>query len=802
MSYGIEIFGDGIRNPERTRYGVCGVCVDSEHRRFIWNDNRAARFSGNKDQRISLSTIWRYVMERAQDEMLDVRAKLPDLEVDPFQALGQLIRVTVQDDKVSKGHVVLAVDNSTTELTQERIITAASHAGVAPFSLLWRPVAACLYLLSQKQETPKVGDKLIFVDMDSLRPEITMLTVKKWENTQSLVPQRRRFQWENILLDDQFAFKAKQSILEVMAKATQSGSNQWETGFFAEDFGSFIETCQPKGSWCLNGLAYTWHPFDATITDQALRQQGVEGNIHSIIQRVSDKAKNPNDRIYWTGWLAHRYKSLLPKSHVVLPPDAIVKGCSIYGECRDKDGPTYYDSLPGLYILSKIQELATYAFFTLVDPEISVPGGRGWRLPAPLSRFSVDENISMFTAYIKRDDWDKCRKATIPLPAPAPDIIPVNVHCAMKPAQGRAVVSIESQDQQSMVFGEIKQLILNWDKMEETDFELFVAPKVYPVIGRLKGDEEYANIVRHFLDSNMSFSDIVNYRGHNVQFWKLMEPWGTNPPWGFTPHWHSEPVRGMFGIGSDYLKQEDCHAIIGRIQNLPNQPNADSIKFFNYLFDAVPESFMARMRNMLSENTPDFRAWCLTQFGNWHLFNSWNWGYTPGRVIKTADDFNLFMDFMIRHSANNGYPCYPEATFTHLYFWSFFRCLCYRADVIKADSKKALEVIRMLDKYARAGLLLGGGHQIQNARKFVLCAFLFALRYRSANAAFLQPGSGELYNSIDDCIEHVVPVVNAVGIIPGDLGIANLNAFVLKFLRQTATKADMAALEGLVTSMS
>jgi hypothetical protein len=206
-----------------------------------------------------------------------------------------------------------------------------------------------------------------------------------------------------------------------------------------------------------------------------------------------------------------------------------------------------------------------------------------------------------------------------------------------------------------------------------------------------------------------------------------------------------------------------------------------------------PESFKNELREKFSQDRPSF----VERPGRGTPRPSWNWVIAPGRVFSTGEDFEIFLDFMIRHGEDS-YPTYPNDSFTRHYWWSFFRCLCYHTDTVNVPPEKILAVLKMIHAFVT------GGNADRTDVKYCLCAILFSLRLRRLHPDFLQPVDGvcnELAHAIKEAMPRIPypPTMLASAQDPHGEG---LNGLVMRFLMQTASKDDYKAIEGLTTSMA
>lgn len=804
MSIVIDIAGyairlrrsDGVARPEtRTLLGHCGVPPRVPRESFIWNTPNAVRLSTPRIA-VPLADTW-CALSKAESESFEWLYDSGDpgylsLVDMPGEAIAQIV------PEVKKHKTIVAIDNQLSEIGQEWLLNSLGTAGVGDVELLWRPVALLLaYLSSASPGAHESGDLIVVVDAESTRPEITCLELR--EHRGRLLPMRRaprepqpkEFSWGT--------YQCFRRIAERVAGNSPDLMRELLGGTFAAEFAAFAMGAHAGDIWCRLGSEHV---------RVALGDPDIQRRRRDVLDKITTEAVRMDvvrchdlsqaTAVLWHGWPLNEVKGLGKTGlDVMLPSDAVAMGAEIYAQRLLSGEPTYLDTLPGLYILSAVKELGTFAYFPLVEAGVQ-EGGQIWRLRTPLTRFSVAQGASKFSAFLRRSDEPQCRKVITEIPAPDEDT-PVIIRAEMKPASGRAKVTIEGAEGHEDVFGSKRAVILNWKNMTEVDDPVVYAPEVYPVRGRLFDDDdpEYMDILLEFLaDEHATPYSEYQYRGHDVPFWKLMEPWGYSPPWysgwGAPPGWSNEPTRGMFGSAYIEIERDLVDRLAQRINKVKTQ---DRVKFLNYMFIYAPESHKEEMRRKFSASNPSLNE--LNNGGA--LVPSFNWVIGPGRVFSTREDFIIFMDFMHRH-ASSGYPDYPNSSFTQHYWWSLFRCLCYHPDTANVPSEMIIKTLRMLLFYAQIT------HMNGKVAKYCLCAILFSLRLRSSVPDFLQPGD-ELCNELAEAIQdhHIFPSVTYPPAMLADVEDPDgdgLNGFVLRFLLQTASTRDLKALEGLTTSMA
>lgn len=778
-----------------TLFGVSGLPPRLAKESFVWNRPRAIRQS-RPIKSLPLADAWRNFIDRKDSFFswdYDSGAKGQALMVNMLA--DGLIQILPDS---SSAKTVIAIDNHLPESRQESIIQSMAGAGIVDLELLWRPVALAIsFLESHGKDRVRAGDQVLVVDIESRTPETTLLKINYHDG--SLIPLRSAPRKDDIVDLGCDIYKIRRQIAFDIAGKDSNVTDQLCNGPFASGFIAFTENLAYEDVWCQKNDQFFKIGLDKANATECLKRHVNEGLFQKIKEIVCDKYDFTNiAAVLWHGWPFRMASVNLDREkELVMPEKAVSHGTSLYAHKLTSGLPTYLDTLPGLYILSEIKELKTYAFFHLVKPSV-VEGGKAWRRHEPLTRFAVRHGIDKFTTVLRRSDEKMCRQLITALPQTPNKDTPVLIQAEMRPAHGHAQVTIEGDKNYQEVFGDIRRIKLDWRSMKKIEIPIVYAPEVYPVKGRLfdAKDKEYQNVLEGFLEqSEPNLYHDIEYRGHRFPFWKLMEPWGLKPPWhrgrGRATNWKTEQTRGMFGS----LKLPVDKELIQRLAQLINDTvwMGDKIKFLNYMFIYTSDNFKNQLRDKFVQIKPSFKE--RTEYGRKRP--SWNWVIAPGRVFSTKDDFEIFLDFMISH-ASEGYPDYPDKTFTQHYWWSFFRCLCYHEDTVYADPDKILDILRMIHVFFNKERLNG------KIAKYCLCAILFSLRLRSRFPDFLQPGDpfcAELIKDIQSQIPRVPYPPSMLASVSAPHG-EGLNEFVLRFLMQTASVDDFKALEGLTTSMA
>jgi len=803
MHIGIDISGDALRHQglitgqevSGTSFGVIGIPPRLAKESFVWNRRRAIR-SSKPSKTLALAKAWRDFINNENSAFTW-----------PYESgdTGQALMVNMLSDSFvqniadcTSAKTVIAINNRLSESRQEALLLSLVGAGIADVELLWRPVAIALSFLDNiGLEHFEEDNQLLVVDLECYKPEATVLELRKYKDT--LVPLRRAPKKDEHLGLNYDIYNIRREIAANIAGNDSNITNQLCAGPFAHEFIEFTEN-QPHGDvWCRRNNEHFRVNLDDPSARNILKHYVNPDSLRNILQKVYEKHDLQQiAAVLCHGWpFRVGYTEGYHEKEILLPSDSVCRGAALYADKLLAELPTYLDTLPGLYILSEVKELGTYAFFHLVKPNV-IPGGHLWKRQEPLTRFSVRHGIGDFTTVLRRSDESKCRQLITKLPQKPSEDTPVLIRSKIRPAQGHASVTIEGADGHEDVFGDVRQVKLNWKSMTEVEIPIVFAPEVYPVRGRLfdDNDPEYLEVLTDFLDQNEATPyQEVRYRGRSMEFWKLMEPWGLKPPWhkgrGRPRDWTEQPTRGMFGSMRLPIEKKLIQRLGQRI--IEKTWTQDRVKFLNYMFIYAPDSYKQDLRDKFTKDAPSFHE--KTAYGRKRP--SWNWVIAPGRVFSTRDDFELFIDFMLSH-AEEGYPAYPDSSFTQHYWWSFFRCLCYHSDTVNVSPGKIINVLKMIHVF------VNNSNRNNKVAKYCLCAILFSLRLRSRFPDFLQPGDSFCNDLVDD-IRAVMPRVKyppaMLSTIQDPHG-EGLNGFVLRFLLQTASKEDFRALEGLTTSMA
>lgn len=791
-------------------YGIQGI-PPKWNEPIIWNDPQAVRYTYS-DRLLSLmETWWRF--SQNHHAKLDF---MKPTEVDPVSAnavdlLCEAMKAHIPDH--AEEFTVLAVDNLLPEFQQTALLRAMGAIGFGKRELLWRPIAIALAHLSSIDSIPyKEKDLLVIVDTDTYIPEITILTLK--EHRGHLVPLRDYPKLKRKPEEQPYAGYCTYNLLNDLAGSVlfedEAVANQLLSGPFTSAFFKYLNSGSEDEIWIRKELD---HQRVAASEEWRSFLRGVEisgESFHGLKEEVDRNVeKSGAVATLWNGMISRLHETEIGE-YSLMPDDTISVGASEYGRRRLAGIPGYLDTLPGLKIMGKKQEGRTVDFEMLIWPG-ELEGGE-IRRSEPRSEFSLEEETKDFTAVLNNVAEDTYRQYITQLPkVQYSGLIPLILNAEAQPGQGNAKVTIQGAEGYENAFGDIRFIELDWEKglpFEKPTPAVYRGPEHYPVRGRIADDPDCRSVAQQFVDEDLHVGSSVRFRGRNVGYMRVHEPWGFNDPFRGQL---GEPTRALFGALDE--KDPEITALadsIGQMIQNKVRITKDRHKYLNYMFRYAPEGFRAELRHLFSIRNPDL---------------NWNTVYAVGRTFYRRDDFELFLDFFLQKSQNSGFPDYPNEDFIPAYFWSFFRGLCFYEDTAAADRGKVEGVLDCIFNYSKHCSNVGwpGGRRA-NVIKYLLCGILFSLRLRKYHRDFLAPendkngggGNGdqgggaltaqggstaEMFNKMTKTITNLIPRVDYPVAMFAVVQPDKLNDYVLRFLNEKQSVEDISALHGLVISM-
>jgi hypothetical protein len=799
MAIGIDLTGDALRfaigevqDPKTGFIGGIQGILPRKNEAIVWNNPKALRQSINCN-RISLGSLWNEFLSDP-DSRFHWKTETGTLQEAPVvKGIADAIVQNIPKCRTSK--TIIAISNLLSEVAQDRLINAMKTAGIANIELLWRPIAITLSHLSSNQDHYEEGDRIVVIDGESISIEVTEFELRQRESV--IIPKRKLpSKLERSHKSNTNITSYRIAIGQKIANGDNRLFDQLFTGPFSCEFIAFTEGLPHSEFWY-----YTERDqFKYIDLSETYIQESSKTEYAKLLSDLSESISmiNEDDQLVmlWHG-MPFRIDPNTPilNEAIILTDQAVALGAMLYGDKLGKGQSTYLDMLPGLEVHSKSTKTNTFNFYELI-PEGEIPGGSISRLDEPLTGFNLKDGLKDFNIILRTTYNEECKKLTTKLPnSKRGGDVPLLIRAEMRPAQGHALVTIEGSAGHEDVFGDIRRVKLDWDTMEKHEFDdVYSGPEVYPVNGRIIDDPECLNLVKYVVENKLAMNSGVAFKSHRVSFNKVFEPWGYKWPWGDNLR---EPTRGLFGTIQS--ENSDFQKLAHSLADIINQEGRNNrYKHLNQLFRFTPDWFLNDLRNAYSADEPQI--------------DNWNMAFAPGRVFYEVKDFELFLDSIIRMSKHCGYPAHPDESYVAKYYWSFFRALCYYEETAYVDSKKIERVLNTLHRYINSrarenwaprtgetGIWAQGN--VENVKKFCLCAILFSLRHRKKNKKFLKPNS-EAWEVVSDDILNKIGRVNYPVTMFATQQPDFLNDYVYRFLSCEASKQDFSALEGLTTSMS
>jgi len=804
MAFGIDIIADGLISAgvgshsewKMTAHGIVGV-IPRQNEPIIWDNPRALR-SSTPGPYISLTDAWSEFMISERGDSKCGWDNSEGYSDDP-KAVNLIAEAIKQNiPKSDLENTAIAIDNTMNEFQQDSLLKAFKYLGFTKVELLWRPIAICLYFLNQiGRENFNEFDKIAIADFDSYYPELTILTLKYlrddageiiYDNEKKceLVPLRSLPQESNFLGSIYNSYRLKREFISLIFNDSNT-IEQLQCGPFSSDFFSFLDSGDYKECFIGKNLSYKKLIFD-NVWKNDIAQHSLDNiSFESMMKKIrnNEEYKSATYKVL-NGFPARSQDlSLFSSDENLVDKKAVAEGAADYMQRRLDGKATYLDTLPGLEIFSNLDD-GGYKFFRLLDKG-EVEGGKRKRMGEKLPGFNLERDTETFNSVLRDMTTEETKILQTSIPPHDYDYhVPLLINAEMTPANGHAIVTIEGDSDHTDVFGRKRKIKLNWKSMKNYDIpDNYSGPEFYPVRGRIGDDIECRNIVKKHVSVEGRMSSSYPYpclcdNTPNIQYHKLHGPWGYYCACG-NKRLENEPTRAMFGAYKE--NDDEIDTLAKGISNLIYDFETSTMnrhKYLNYMFRYTPESFLDELREIyLSENP---------------VLN-WNTVYGVGRTFYKKEDFEIFVDFLLRKSKANGYPAYPDEKYTDKYIWAFFRCLCYYEETNLIPVDKAENVIKCIINYATERRRTG------NTVKFILSAILYSLRFRTNGRQFLDEGSSLRYK-VEDLINDKLPKIDYPPAMFDTIQPDKLNDFVLRFLCEEQTSKDHEALKGLITSMS
>lgn len=249
-----------------------------------------------------------------------------------------------------------------------------------------------------------------------------------------------------------------------------------------------------------------------------------------------------------------------------LPREAAAQGCLDAARRLALGLPVYYDFLPQLEINARVRDEPS--FVELIPEGARLLGGTSYRREAP-GDFAINRGADRLVFYLFKEDFDKGRRASVPLPAEPDRQHRISVTVEQTPGQGFARIRIGSDSFEPLRHHPLE---LDWSRMETID------ETRDEILEKLSGE------------GGLAYPEAIVIPGHPV-------------------HWHPENRLGdLIAQLEDYCRRPLWQS---------GRPNAEALKSLETLRDRLSKrrspSYEAKKFNLHSSENAG--AWALDSNG-------------------------------------------------------------------------------------------------------------------------------------------------------------------------------------------
>ena len=349
-------------------------------------------------------------------------------------------------------YTVLAIEDSaeTTELLQERLLTAMSVARLRNPALVWRTVLAALFCISEGLIN---SESLVGV----LSHSSCGLSVQKFRirlagaKGDVLAPERRsgaKVLSEPIGIRQLFAWARERNLGQPSALIEPSALANSKT-IIRQALGL---PCQPEIIRRNNG---DWEEIklDAMVEFPVCRFEASSIGLHDCDQIFLETISEGDVR-------SHLERSLEAAGISItrtLASDAVARGGLVAAQRMCNGDPVYFDFLPRISTIVSSSDGARN--FDLVDDTETLEAGRIYRSPVA-AQLAIPKGYTQTPVYLRKEAELHPRKATIQLAEPLVESTPVSLWVEQKPAAGRARIVLEAAS-----LG--RHFTIDWDTADE-----------------------------------------------------------------------------------------------------------------------------------------------------------------------------------------------------------------------------------------------------------------------------------------------------------------------------------------------
>ena len=350
---------------------------------------------------------------------------------------------------------------NTTEAYQESLLFALRRAKFKNPLLVWRSVLVCLAAVERAFTTKPCSVGVISHSNSGLDIQTLELKFYRHDNQDILVPERKslgRALTANLGYESLFdeALQNLQSIIaDPFLDVTQSkniavlglGRNA-RSELLRSDTGLWKELAPPAYLNLSNlGLEEHTETIRAYLNscDIILFETFTEGRLQSQIHSSIE--------------------GVLGRDIELFCDDAIAKAALFAAHRYANDVPIYFDFLPQISTIVQIGRKPTN--HDLIEQSEKMLAGAVYRSKDP-AIFGTQAGQTEIEVYLKKEEDERPRKATISLPYAATSVHSVSMYVEQTPAQGKASIQINSVDlnlSQLIDFQEAEELVETWEDL-------------------------------------------------------------------------------------------------------------------------------------------------------------------------------------------------------------------------------------------------------------------------------------------------------------------------------------------------
>jgi hypothetical protein len=337
------------------------------------------------------------------------------------------------------------------EILQERLLSALRRSKISTPLLVWRPVLSALYGLSAGiiQKPCRVA-VINHVDRGF---SIQTLTVRnhKGQSEGLLAPERRNV-GQLIECRLGYEFLAQTALAGLRSSVSKHWSAPLHTASSVGRLALGLKA-KPELLRMNNGDWEVLHPSSRLFLE-----------VPDLSSAILDLVRGCDLVLFESlteGAVRHHveecFGNALGVQVVSLPPPSVAQGALFAATRMSKREPVYFDFLPQISTI--VQRPSGAESYDLIDPESTLPAGEIYRSPAP-AQFAIQAGQDRFSIYLRKQNAIKPRKASVDLGLRLAGTVPVELSVEQAPASGRARISVYAESLS-------RQFQVDWDSAEE-----------------------------------------------------------------------------------------------------------------------------------------------------------------------------------------------------------------------------------------------------------------------------------------------------------------------------------------------